>query len=152
MLTPARATDQPWGWQQRLFLQWWRRLGSGSRVLTHPSCFGSTSWMPKQRPQIITEACKNTTNMIFNNTSHRHITTITISAYILGVQVQCRVPCLVPVVEGCPPPPGLSGLSAQLACWCWWFPSELVVLSSAHKDKNMSPYTANIRLILKFTS
>lgn len=55
--------------------------------------------------------------------------------YILRVQVQCRVPCLVPVVEGCPPPPGLSGLSAQLACWCWWFPSELVVLSSAHKDK-----------------
>lgn len=39
--------------------------------------------MPKQRPQIITDTCKNTTNMIFNNTSHRHITTITILAYIL---------------------------------------------------------------------
>lgn len=43
------ATDRLWGWQQRLFLQWWRRPGSGSRVLTRPSCSGSILLMPTYR-------------------------------------------------------------------------------------------------------
>ncbi len=54
LLSHASATDQLWGWQQRRFLQWWRPPASGSRVLTHPSCSGSTPWMPKGTQRLIT--------------------------------------------------------------------------------------------------
>lgn len=63
---------------------------------------------------------------------HIIITVRVCDGFIFGVQLQCKVPCPVPVVAGCRPLPGQSGLSAQLAYWCWWFPSEPAVLSSTH--------------------
>lgn len=51
LLSHARATDRLWDSQQMLSPQWWRLPGSGSHVLIHPSCSGSTPWKPKQGPQ-----------------------------------------------------------------------------------------------------
>lgn len=49
--------------------------------------------------------------------------------------VHCTVPCPAPEEAGCRLPRDLSGPSAQLAYWCWWFPSEPAVLNSAHTER-----------------
>lgn len=143
LLTHASATDQLWGWRRRLFLRWWRRPGSGSRASTHPSCSGSTPWKPRytgggarQKSLLCTHKkhLKYGLSEVTLQTAPVFITTCMYSTRY-WFYVHCTVPCPVPVGAGRPLPRGRSGPSAQLAYWCWWFPSEPAVLNSAHTGR-----------------
>lgn len=50
--------------------------------------------------------------------------------------LRSTLPCPAPAGGDCPPHPGRSGLSAPLAYWCWWFPSEPAGLNSRYSKKN----------------